>query len=279
MVTVKTIYEKAKDLKNSVEKEYKLTESYKNHTYLICKTIITPNTIIPSKIGVKAPTKPVGNSISRQIPKNDYIKLAKSLVSYVDRKGRLPDYLPWNGYKIHPKVYCYMFARICVYYYSHSRTYPKYVNVNSKAFVKPTEPYEEVFNYFVKVFGSVSTIDGALSKIQGNGYGYYYDDVYSNKTSIDRMRDGDGVNCTDSCHVFYNIAKKLGYEVHCIHVQCRGGDGHVRLKLRHKTHTENEWIYRDPASVLSGNDVTSNWCSDGYLLDIDPSWFMENLNR
>ena len=145
---------------------------------------------------------------------------------------------------------------------------------------EPKTYAQEILDYFNDVFDSnVGSIDEALELVQGNGYGYYYDDQYSNHTSINRMANGQGINCTDSCHVFFNIALALGYEVHCLHIGCSGGDGHVRLKLRHDVNTDGEWIYRDPAAVLNGNSVDSNWCVNGTLWDIDPDWFMENLNR
>ena len=106
--------------------------------------------------------------------------------------------------------------------------------------------------------------------------------MYSNKTSIDRMYSKSGINCTDSCQVFWHIAKALGYDVHCIHVRCSGGDGHVRLKLKHSKHTSGNWIYRDPAAILSqnGQPLTYNWCSSNYtLLAQEPSWFLANVNR
>ena len=145
----------------------------------------------------------------------------------------------------------------------------------------PVKTYEqELLDYFNSVFDSnVGSIDEALELIQGNGYGYYYDDMYSNYTSINRMANGQGVNCTDSCQVFFNLGVALGYEVHCLHIGCSGGDGHVRLKLRHDVNTDGEWIYRDPASVLNGNSINSNWCSNGTLWDVDPDWFMANLYR
>ena len=96
------------------------------------------------------------------------------------------------------------------------------------------------------------------------------------------MYSRSGINCTDSCQVFWHIAKALGYDVHCLHVRCSGGDGHVRLKLRHKKHTDGAWILRDPAAVLdrNGREVSYNWCANGYtLLATDPSWFLANVNR
>ena len=281
----------AKEVKESVAKKYKIPSStkigigytYPEYTYLLAKTIVTPGKDIAHKKVNKAPS-PSGDTISRTVKQGDYIKLAKNLITYVDKNGRLPNYLTYGGYKIRTRVYIDAFARVVNYYYTNKKM-PAYVNVNSKAFTKPStaaESKDEVYNYFVKKFGKVNTIDEALGKVKERSYGYYYDDVYSNKTSIDRMYSKSGINCTDSCQVFWHIAKALGYDVHCIHVRCSGGDGNVRLKLKHSKHTSGNWIYRDPAAILSqnGQPLTYNWCSSNYtLLAQDPSWFLANVNR
>jgi hypothetical protein len=140
---------------------------------------------------------------------------------------------------------------------------------------QPTNYSQEILQYFQSKFGNMTCIDDCLEAIQGNGYGYYYDDQYSNKESINRMANGYGVNCTDSCHVFWHLGKALGYDVKCLHIGCSGGDGHVRLQFNRG----EGWFNRDPAAVLNGNSITSIWCSNGTLWDTNPDWFMENLNR
>ena len=160
-------------------------------------------------------------------------------------------------------------------------------NVENKITIKeqpkpqPKSYSQQILEAFEAKFGSVSTIDGALAKVCDWGYAYYYDDRYSNLESINRIYRGLGINCTDACHLFWHIAKALGYEVRCIHVGCRGGDGHVRLQFRHPSRTGGAWINRDPAAVLSANGqgVTYCWCLDGTTWAIDPSWFLENLYR
>ena len=144
---------------------------------------------------------------------------------------------------------------------------------------EPEEPKsysDEILEYFESKFGEMSCIDDCLEAIQGNGYGYYYDDAYTNYTSINRMANGSGVNCTDSCHVFWHLAVALGYRVEVLHIQCQGGDGHVRLELeREGTGT----FYRDPAACLDGYSIDYNWCSNGYTIAVNPDWFFENLYR
>ena len=279
--TWKEIKWKAIHCKQNVLSTYKLGIS-PVWAYYFAKVILTPYKDIPRKSTLKTAPKPTGDYISRTISKADYVQLAKNLISFCEKKNRLPNYLTFNGKRIRCRLYTYMFAQALAYFNEYKKL-PNSINVNYKAFYPPKEPENEVYAYFKKVFGDFGdTIDGALEKVGGHGYGYYYDDVYSNKTSIDRMHDGDGINCTDSCHVFYNIMleliKKGKYKkVECLHVGCSSGTGHVRLRI---TLLSDDRILRDPASVLAGNGVTSNWCTSNFeLWGIDPDWFMENLNR
>ena len=276
-----TILMKARECKKNVETNQKLGINSK-WSYFFAKAILTPNKTIKSFNFEPAP-KPHGDHISNQISKSDYLKCAKQLVEFVEKNKRLRNYLDWKNKKIRTRTYVYNFAKILVWYADHKNTLPAQNNINTKVWNKPIEYPEEIYNYFVKKLGKFNnTIDGALSLIDGNGYAGYSDDYYSNKTSIDRMADYDGINCTDSCHVFMNIVRhliKLGKykRVDCIHVGCQSGVGHVRLRIQLN---DGDFIYRDPASVLDGNGITSNWCTSNYeLWGIDPDWFMSNLNR
>lgn len=137
---------------------------------------------------------------------------------------------------------------------------------------------QEILEYFESKFGEMTCIDDCLDVIQGNGYGYYYDDAYTNYTTINRMANGSGVNCTDACHVFWHLAVALGYRVEVLHIQCAGGDGHVRLELERES-TSTGTFYRDPAAVLDGEAINYNWCTSGYVIAVNPDWFFDNLYR
>jgi len=280
MKTYKEILKQAQSCKDNVKQNYKLGITPK-WSYYFAKALVNPKKDIQT-ISIDNAPKQSHTNISRQVTSKQYLSLAKKYYQFVESKHRLPNYLRWGNYKISIALCTYTFARCLVYYDKHGK-YDNEITVNQKVFNKPSEPSNEVYTYFKKVFGDFGdTIDGALKKINGNGYGGYSDDRYSNKTSIDRMKKGVGINCTDSCHVFYNIIlvliKKGKYKkVECLHVQCSSGTGHVRLRITLK---DGSKILRDPASVLDGNGVTSNWCTSNYeLWAIDPSWFMENLNR
>ena len=279
-ITYATIIEKAKIIKQGVETKYTLVGSPK-WSYYMAKAILTPNKQV-KEVNFKEAPNPHGDYISNQIYKKYYLKCAEKLVWYVENRKTLPNFLPWGNRKIKMQDYHYMFSKILVFYDKHKQL-PNYNNINSKAYTKPTEYYERIYDYFVQILGKFdNTVDGALSKLDGKGYAGYSDDMYSNKTSIDRIDDEEGINCTDSCHVLMNVIKKLiklgkYRKVQCIHVGCRvSHTGHVRLRIQLNNGT---WIYRDPAAVLAGNGITSNWCMDGELWAYDPDWFLENLNR
>ena len=276
--TYKTIISKSKTIKKNVEKEYKLGVTTK-WSYYIAKAILKPKKDV-KKITFKEAPKPTGTHISRQIPKKQYTEICKNIVNYVEKNKRLPNYVTYNGFKIRPRLYTYMLARVLVYYEKNNK-FANYVNVNSKAFTKPVETKNEVYNYFCKVFGEkVMSVDEALKLIDAHGYAYYYDDLYSNKQAIDRMKAHKGVNCTDSTHVFYNIVEQLVElgkykKVEALHVQCSSG-GHIKLRITLK---DGSKIIRDPACALSdnGKGYKCNWCTNTGV--INPKWFMENLYR
>jgi len=273
----KTILQKAKTCQSNVKKEYK-TGITSRWCYYFAKTIITPKKDVKD-INIGDAPKPSGTYISNQLSKSSYMQVCKDLVKFVESKKRLPNYVETGKYKLTPHLLTEVLARIIVFYDKNSRL-PSAVNVNSKVFTKPVESSNKVYKYFVKTFGSINSIDEALNKVKDKGYSYYYDDKYSNVQSIDRIKKGLGINCTDSCHVFYNVVLGLiergkYKKVECLHVQCSSG-GHVKLRI---TLNDGSRIIRDPACVLSknGKSVSCVWCTNSG--NVNPSWFMANLNR
>ena len=277
-ITYKNILSKAKTCKTNVKKNYKLGISYR-WSYYFAKAILTPKKDI-TKINIDDCKNPTGSHISRQISKTDYIDMCKRYVRYIEKHRRFPNYLTYKNYQIKPSLLTEMLARILVWYDKNNRL-PSQANINSKVFTKPTETGNSVYDYFVQKTGKkFTTIDDLLSWMSGRSYGYYYDDVYSNKECINRMINYKGINCTDSLQFLINMAEAMDYKWECLHVRCSSGTGHVRGRFKHSKHTGGEWIYRDPASVLNGDGVRSNWCTSNYtLLATNPSWFLQNLKR
>ena len=138
---------------------------------------------------------------------------------------------------------------------------------------------EKILDYFESKFGRCEYIDDALEKIQGNGYAFYFSDGYNMYETIDRMADYEGANCFDSAEVFYHLARGMNskygrnYDVQYLDVWCpSSGYDHIRLRLN----GGDGWFYRDPACVLNGGDITSNWCgTSNNILEVNPDWIYD----
>lgn len=187
----------------------------------------------------------------------------------------LPSYVSdKNGKKYYKGSFVDMANRVAAFETLNKKS-PSYVNVTIST--QTSDKNQEILEYFEKVFNKkVTDIDSALSILNGRGYAYYYNSRACVKKTIDNIKAGNGSNCTDSAILISRIALALGYEVKFYHVQCSSG-GHVRLKLKHKINTENTWIDRDPACVLSdnGKSIRCIWCSSAPVLGVDPAWIFE----
>ena len=278
--TYKEIVKQARLCHKNVTTKHK-TGMWSWWSYYFAKALINPKKDVQT-ITI-ANTDSTGDYFSQLIGRGKYLSCAKYLIEYVEKHHKMPKNIPYNGKKINNRLFTFLMAKGLMAY-DENKAYKSSLNLNSKVFTAPTETGNVVYDYYVKKTGKKpKTIDEVLGYMQGKGYGNYSDDKLSNKQVIDGLvnkSDALDANCTDALQMLINMGKAMGYDCKCIHVQCRtSGTGHVFGKFRHKVHTENTWITRDPASVLNGNGIRSVWCENGYLLATDPSWFLENLNR
>lgn len=192
--------------------------------------------------------------------------------------GFLPAYVTGsNGTQYYTNTFVSMANRVSAYEVLNGKS-PNIVYIKNENTVSGSTP---TLDEFEKHFGKCEYIDDAMEQIQGCGYAYYYDSAYNTSTTINRISNGYGVNCTDSAQLFYRLAydmnEKYGrnYEVQFVHVRCSSGTGHIRLRLRNGSN--GDWWYRDPSACLDGNSITYNWCSDGSVIAYNPSWIFDDL--
>lgn len=280
----KSIISKARTCKKNVEKLQKLGVS-DDMAYYFAKVILGSKTEVKD-LKIKSPSEPVGDHISRQIPKDDYIDMIKRLVDYVEKSKtgkQMPNYITYKNLRIEHKLYTYFISSILVTSVDIGYL-PKQQNITSKIFTKKTESTNNILAYFIKKFGKVTTFTEALRKIHNKGYGFYFDDKLSNIQVIDGLSKSNGVkpNCVDICHMMWHVAKGLGYDVRCLHVYCPVDKiTHVRLQVKHAKWTNGKWESYDPAAVAKGNSINTLWCSGkgSYVIATNPNWFMQNLNK
>ena len=186
----------------------------------------------------------------------------------------LPNYVTCSDgkTKLYTNTFVDMANRVSAYEVLNGRS-PSIISIKNEN--ATNETVDTVLDEFQKHAGKVTCIDDCLEAIQGRGYAFYFDSQYNTHDTIVRVFTGKGANCTDIAQLLYRLALALGYDVQFVHVKCRvSGTGHVRLRLRKNN---GDWFYRDGAAVLDGESITSNWCSDGYLIAYNPSWIFDDL--
>lgn len=289
----------ASTIKSTVEKTYKLPEkitydkvSYNRGemAYIMAYAVNHPNKDIEIPVSVAGADKPGGDRIVEQIKPDDYQDQATRLVKYIKENKKLPNFVltKKSKLKVRIRLEIYSLAKI-VLWYANKGKYPNECLYQYTVFYKekPVTNVEtplEVLAYFEKVFKvSVKHMDDALIVMNNRGYAHYYDNAYTNKESIDRIKKGLGINCTDALQLWINIVKALIIKykryksVDCLHVKCSGGEGHVRGRVKL---LDGTYVYRDPACTLSdnGKGAYCNWCTTNFtLLAVNPSWFEATL--
>ena len=186
----------------------------------------------------------------------------------------LPNYVTGSdGTKYYTDTFVSMANRVSAWEVNYGES-PNFVYIKPQNTTSKTT--DSTLQKCYDAFGKFDSIDGFLSKIQGRGYAYYYNSRYNTDETINRVKNRKGANCTDIAQIMYRVAIALGYkDVQFIHIKCRGGDGHIRMRMRDKK--TGEFFYRDGASVLDGSAITSNWCSNGTVIAYNPSWIFSDL--
>ena len=277
------IVKTAKTIQKNVKNDYELGVTPK-WCYYLCKAITDIKTKEFEGIKFADAKKVKGDHISRQIFKSSYIDMAERIIRYTEREEQLPSTvgfttLKGKTYRININLATEMFSRILVYYDT-NKAYPKYANINSKVFTKPTENKNTVFTRFVNKFKfTPKCLDDVCDFIlKYFTYLFYYDDIKSNAEVI----EDEAGNCTDLLQFLINMAEALGYDWKVIHTQCKqSGVGHVYGMFRKDGVNNGEWFVRDIACIADESRYCV-WCEvpdGGYKLAENPSWFLENLRR
>ena len=296
--TWKQIKWKAKEIKANVEKDYKLGV-YEQWGYYIAKAIIKPYTDIPRNKSMGIAPKPVGDKVKMRISKNDYVKLAKDLIYFVEKKNRMRNYLDYNGKRIRCRLYVYMFSKVLVYYTEHKQL-PNYVDINYKSFYPPTpKPTYKKYGH--------ATEHGCDDMGQNNGYYcgcHSLQEVFRNLTGkvipqsiiaevAGTTTDGTDHDGLNTCVAWFN--RKYGYnlKVEWKNFSELGWNGIKKIVdsnnqdcIIHNLY-RNQWghyevinkVYDD--SILVQNSLGDYGCGDcycGYVEDRDPDEYRSYIN-
>ena len=128
--TVKTYYEANKKLPSYVTISGKRV-TMSSFLYLLTSSLINVNGGSSAAVTLKtvsAPTAPSGTFKHRNILKTEYIKLANSIRTFINTRGKAPNYVTASLGKIRYESAVYMYSKIMAFYYTHGRL-PSYVSM------------------------------------------------------------------------------------------------------------------------------------------------------
>lgn len=264
-------------MQNSIKKNYNLGKSPK-WSYYHAKCLIAGKKDVQD-IKIYNADEPTGNNLSRQVKRSVYLDMADRFTKYVEKHNQLPNNIKIGNKLMRVNDYCNMFSNVLVTY-SKTKALPKIVEVNSKAFIKPTENKNTVLKKWISKFKfTPKYIDDVCDYIEAHfDYQKYFDDHKSNAETI----EDEAGNCTDLLQMLINIAEALGYDWKVYHVECnQSGTGHVYGMFRKDGVNNGNWFIRDPACIADESRYCT-WCeagNGGSLLAVNPYWFLQNKNR
>lgn len=285
--TVKDYIEDKEKLPSSV-KVGSITVSTAQYLYLASKAIVELNSNKNSDIALKKvtdPSKP--GSADNQGNLNNYVAVAKSLISTVDSSGKIPNSVDSSVGAIGYKGLVYAFARV-VAFYDDEDTMPSYVTIrelsssstsslNSKNTISNLAAYlaastncqvnDAKIKQLVTKLTNGLTSDKAKATAIYNyvrdaiSYSFYYDTKYG---AVGTLNAGSG-NCVDHSHLLVAMYRTAGLPARYVHGTCTfssGTYGHVWTQVL----IGNTWTVSDATSARNSFGNVVNWNPSSYSL-------------
>lgn len=210
----------------------------------------------------------------------EFKDMIRRVEHFLSTKKRPPRYVNTSMGRITYNQYTDALKRYTDFVKKNKRE-PKYVRIYSEA--KPTHkpggPNQELFEKTFNV--QIESAQDLYAWLRGNvKYSYYYNDKYSNREVIKKIKRGEGINCTDLAQFCRPILRDLGYKCDFIRaeVKCSNNKwyGHVFLRIRGKEY--NDWVYFDGTAVTHENldrPLGKLMCTGGIReITINPKWLL-----
>ncbi len=142
----KEVFTSAKSLVDSTKKNRKLPNKVGNNDVYSVGYIygMMLNQLKKDKIElkkVKSPSNNTGDNINEQVLVNDYLDMNKRFITYVNKNGKVPNYIVTkkSKKKVNVNLFIFCLGKILVYY-NNNKALPNYCIMNSKDVTGVTKP-------------------------------------------------------------------------------------------------------------------------------------------
>jgi hypothetical protein len=195
-------------------------------------------------------------------------------------EGRLPNYVDYKQLRIPKEEYLDAQRRVEAFPATHSGRLPRTVKVTGTPLTMPLSDKTNFLRSMADAVGSkFNSFTELYNLIKGRGYGYYYNDRYSQADAVARLKSRAGLNCSDICQLMAQSGKDMGYTVRFVHVICLSGTGHIQIDIKGREFGD-KWKRCDPAAALKSSYFLGNlWCSSGRVISYDDAWLISDDGR
>jgi hypothetical protein len=228
---------------------------------------------------VNDPSAPKASVVTGNIPKSEYVQIARSIIDYIDNNGQAPNYVSSSIGSLRFDSLIYSFSKIVNFYESNNRM-PTNVAV-SPLYGQSSEGTlsdSSLQKYLVATTNcqsTSSTIKNLAASITAGktttyakaqaifnwvrdhlSYSYYYD---SKKGALGAL-SARSANCCDTSHLVVALSRAAGMPARYQHGNCKFSDGwygHVWAQI----YVNGKWYYADAISNSNTFGAINNWSS------------------
>ncbi|WP_407391422.1 Ig-like domain repeat protein [Methanobrevibacter sp.] len=297
-VTLKQLFSASQTVKSYIKKNHKLPDSVKigpntystaQYLYLASKAIVNLKSGNKDSISVKDignPTDPKGASNLGNL--NDYLSVAKTVVSYGNSHGKMPDSVNSKVGNIGYKGLVYAFSRTVDFYGDNGRL-PSYVEIkslsgSSSSGINPQNTIDDLTAYLSaakncqvnnsKIKALVEKLTKGLSsdKAKANAIFEYVRDTisysfyYNTKHGAVGTLNAKSGNCVDHSHLLVAMYRTAGIPARYVHGSCTFSGGSTYGHVWAQVLIGNTWTVSDATSSRNSLGKVVNWNTNSYTL-------------
>ncbi len=299
-VTLSQIIASSKNVKNYIEHNSKLPATVKvgsytistaNYLYLASKAIVNLKSGNSGKISIKNIKNPSNQGSSANLGNlNNYLAVAKKIISTADSKGQMPNSVSSDVGNIGYNGWVYASARIAAFY-GDEKVMPSYVtiktlssssstssNLNSKNAISNLAAYLaatkncQVNNSAIKSLVTKLTKGLTSDKAKANAiynyvrdsisYSFYYDTKYG---AVGTLNAKTG-NCVDHSHLLAAMFRTAGLATRYVHGTCTFSSGGTYGHVWTQVLIGDTWTVADATSSRNSLGKVVNWNTNSYTL-------------
>jgi len=234
---------------------------------------------------VSIPPNPSESFTSGDITKTEYLKIANSILAFINSNGRVPNYVTTSLGTMNYESLIYDYSKIMNFYLTNNKL-PNYVSVTPGVIQSSTttsiptslQPYLQPGTYAQSTNPTIEALSASITKglttpyakavaifnwVKNNiTYSFYYGTKYGALGTLTSKT----ANCVDHSDLVVALARAAGIPARYQEGYCDFSDGwydHVWAQL----YVNGQWYYADTISTANALGVINNWNLNTYILE------------